>query len=278
LILRDSNISIYYSQGLRKSIVNPAPMKEPHPNGYKIGPMEEKGGKLEGSATLFMVYTGRPYFSADESKFEILKEKGSYAIDKIEKSKSMEISEKEKALVMREEGDVKGKEIVKLDELPEFAAPQGASPDKKFTIGRDAFGPIAMDPESKKLALSTTGTNPTLLLMDVEKKQITPLDLYFDNQVQSVSWSQDGKYLSVEMSGRSGTGFLYIYDAEKESLVDDPMKDALKASKFTISNAYWISGSELVFNASGIGKLGSGDEKKAGSYKFDVKNLNLSKF
>jgi len=278
LILRDSKIKNYYSLNMAQGASNLPPLLNPHPNGYKIDSVEEKEGKLQGKIKLFTVYTGEPYFSSDESSVTVIKEKETYVIDKIEKSKTTEVSEKEKALYMREEGDVKGKEIIKLDELPRFATPQGGSPDLKYNVGRDRFGPLALDIEGSKLAISTVGVNPSIMILDTKKKQVKPLDLFFDENVQSIAWSQDGKFLAVEMINKGGARFLYIYDVEKEKRVDDPMKEALKSDKYSIDNPHFISENELVFNVSGVAKLTADEQKKAGAYKFDVKNVSITRF
>ena len=76
----------------------------------------------------------------------------------------------------------------------------------------------------------------------------------------------------------AGAGLINIYDVEKEKRIDDPMKDELKSDKFTLNTPYWISENELLFNAVGISKLEPDEQKKTGSYKFDVKNVSLSKF
>jgi len=277
LIVRDQNIDSFYSEGMLKASQNYTPLANPHPNGYKIGALEEKEGKLEGTVQLFSVFTGKPYFSSDESKITVIKEKGSYVIDKIEKKKTTEVNEKDNALILREDGDVQGKEIIKIDELPGFGTPQGARPDQKFTIGRDGFGPVALDPEGKNLALSTRGTYPAVIVLDIEKKQAKPLDLYFEENIQSICWSQDGKYLAVEMANSDGTRFIYIYDSEKGEKIDDPMKDALPQEKFTIDNPFWTSESEIIFNVSGVSNLSPEEQKRTGSYKFDVKNVTLTK-
>jgi len=278
LILRDNKVNIYYSENMKQHTTNTTPMSNPHPNGYTIDNLEDKEGKLEGKLKMFMVYTGEPYYCADETKVSVIKENGVYLIDKLEKSKTTEVSEKDKTLYIREDGDVKGKEIIKIDELPRFGTPQGDSPDKKFNIGQEKFGPIALDPENKNLAISTTGQYPAVMILDTKKKQVKPLDLYFEGNVSSIAWSQDGKFLSVEMSSKEGSKFIRVYDIEKEKLIDDPMKESLKPEKFTINNPYWISEKELVFNVSGVSILTSDEQKKTGSYKFDVKNVSLTKF
>lgn len=278
LVLRDNKINIYYSENMKQHTANYTPMSNPHPNGYTVDKVEEKEGRLEGTLKMFMVYTGEPYYSSDESKITVVKEKGMYLIDKIEKSKITEVSEKDKSLYIREDGDVKGKEIIKIDDLPRFATPQGSSPDKKFNIGRDKFGPVALDPEDKTLALSTTGQHPAIMILEMKKKQVKPLDLYFEGNVISIAWSQDGKFLAVELSGKENSRFIRVYDIEKEKLIDDPIKESLKPERFSINNPYWISEKELVFNVSGVSTLTPGEQKKAGAYKLDVKNVNLTKF
>jgi WD40 repeat protein len=279
LILKDaSGIPLFYSQNLKVSSGNFKFVDNPHPNGFKIDTLEDKEGKLEGKVVLLSVSTGQPYFSSDESKFTIIKEKGSYVIDKIEPSKFSEVTEKDKVLFMNDDGDVKGKEILKLDEVPRYATPQGGAMGQKFSIGRDGFGPIAGDAEGKKLAVSTTGQYPTLMVTDIKEKQVKPLDLFFDESIQSIAWSQDGKHLAVEMANPSGARYIYVYDAEKGSKIDDPMKNVLKPAKYSVNTPYWISGNELVFNVTGVSTLAPDEQKNTGTYKFDVKNTSLTKF
>lgn len=279
VILKDnSGMRMLYSQNFMAHSGSFAFADNPHPSGFKVGTLEDKEGKLEGKATLLSVTTGEPYFSSDESRVTVVKEKGTYVIDKIEPSKSMEISEKDKTLFMKEEGDVEGKEMLKLDEVPQYATPQGGAPGQKYSIGRDGFGPISGDVEGKKLAISTKGKYPAIMTMDLKEKKLKPVDLFFDESVQSLLWSQDGKYLAAEMSNPSGSRYLYIYDAEKGSKIDDPMKNMLKPEKYTINTPYWISENELVFNVSGVSSLTPDEQKNTGSYKFDVKNTSLTKF
>jgi hypothetical protein len=279
LILRDENkIKSFYSTNLRQQSGTFSPTENPHPNGYMVESFDDKDGKLEGKARIFSIITGSPYFSSDESTITIVKEKGTYVIDKIEKSKSVEVTEKDKTLTMKEGGDVKGKEIVKLDELTQFAVPQGSTPNQKLPVGRDKFGPIALDTEGKKLAFAAIGTNPTLMIADIEGKKASPLDLYTEGSVLSIAWSQDGKTLVVEMSGRGGGRFLNIYDVEKGKKINDPMKAAFSSDIYNISMPYWIADNELVFNVSGVSRLNPDQQKQTGSYKFDVKNLSLTKF
>lgn len=278
LILRDTNkIKSFYSSGLKQSCGNFTPSTEPHPVGYKLDNLDEKEGKLEGKAKIFSVIDNVPYFSADESSITVVKEKGSYLIDKIEKSKSTEVIEKDKALFMKQGEDIKGREIVKLDDLPRFAAPQGSTPDIKYSIGRDNFGPIALDPDGKVLALSTVGTYPSLMTMDEEGKKFKSLDLYTEGKVRSLIWSSDGKSIAALMSGRGGN-FLNIYDIEKGKRIDDPMRSAFKSDVYSIQNPYWISEGALVFNVMGVSKLTPDQQKQVGSYKFDIKNNSLTKY
>lgn len=279
LLLRDYNrVKLFYSENLRQHTADFSPEAEPHPNGYKVDKLEEKEGKLEGKAKMSLVSTGTPYCSIDEVKYTISRERDSYVIEKIEKSESTEGYEKEKTLFLRQGGDIKGKEIIKIDELPQYAIPQGGSPDQKFPISRDGFGPIALDGESKKLCISTQGKNPAILILDIEKKQAKPIDLYFGGSIQSISWSQDGTYIAVEQMTSSGLKILSIYDTQKEKKIDDPLKEVLKPERFNINTPYWTSDNELVFNAAGRTQLSNEEKKKAGSYKFDVKNMSLSKF
>lgn len=279
LILRDNEkINTFYSEKLKQQAGSFTPTSDSHPNGFKIDTVEEKEGKLEGKATLLSVYTGKPYFSSDESKYTIIKEKGTYVIDKIEKSKSSEIVEKEKALFLKEKGDVKGKEIIKIDQLAGYMVPQGATPDRKYTIGTDGFGPIAGDVEGKKFAVSTVGTYPAVMIFDSKGKKVNDLDLYFQNTVQSLSWSQDGSYIMVEVTNPAGSRSVYIYDAEKGKKVDDSMKNIMKPDKYSINTPYWISENELVFNVSAMPGLTPDEEKNLGSYKFDAKNETLTRY
>jgi hypothetical protein len=109
LVLRDnSGISMFYSQNFKAHSGSFSFAENPHPNGFKVDNLEDKEGKLEGKATILSIFTGMPYFSSDESKFTIIKEKGAYVIDKIESSKTTEIVEKDKALYIKE---VMGKRI-----------------------------------------------------------------------------------------------------------------------------------------------------------------------
>lgn len=279
LVLRDSNgIKLFYSENLKQSSGNFIFAENPHPNGFMIDAMEEKEGKLEGKVTLLSVTTGKPYFSLDESTITIIKEKGTYVIDKIEQSKSSEVTEKDKALFMKEEGDVKGKEILKIDEVPEFTTPQGGTPGQKFSIGREGFGPIAGDSKGEKLALSTKGKYPALMTMEAKEKKVKPIDLYFEETVESIAWSQDGKFLAAEMLSKTGSKLIYVYDVEKGEKVDDPMKNVLKPAKYSVNTPYWISDNELVFNVSGLPGASPDEQKNVGSYKFDVKNTSLTKF
>lgn len=278
LVLRDNRIKNYYSESMKQNTADYTPAQDPHPNGYMMDKIEEKEGKLEGKVKIFTVFTGEPYFSSDENNITIIKEKGSYVIDKIEKSKTTEIVEYDKVLFMKEDGDVKGKEVVRLDDLPRFAMPQGASPDQKFRVGRERFGPVALAPEDKKLAVTTIGENPSLMVVDAEKKQVKPLDLFFEGNAQSIMWSQDGKFIVVEMANKTGAKYLYIYDVEKEKRIDDPMKNVMKPDKYSINNSYWTSDNQLIFNVAGVSNLTADEQKKTGAYKLDVKNVSLSKF
>lgn len=279
LILRDNDkINTYYSEKLKQEAGNFAPKPDPHPNGFKVDSVEEKEGKLQGKATLLSVYTGQPYFSSDENIYTIIKEKSGYVIDKIEQSKSTEIVEKDKLLFLKEGGDVKGKEIIKIDDFNGYMVPQGATPDRKYTIGRDGFGPIAGDAKGKKLAISTLGTYPVIMTLEIEGKKLNPIDLFFKNTVQSLSWSHDGTYIMAEVSNPEGSRSIYIYDAEKGKRLDDSMKDIMKPDKYTINTPYWISDNELVFNVSGMPNLSPDEEKMIGSYKFDAKNISLTQY
>lgn len=279
LIIRDSaRISSFYSESLKQQAVNFSTQPNPHPNGFTIDSVEEKEGKLQAKVKLLSVYTAEPYFSSDSSSFTIIKEKGSYVIDKIEQEKTTEIVQKENALFMKEGGDVKGKEIIKLAELPGYAVPQGATPDQKYPVGKDRFGPIAGDAEGKKLAVTTVGKYASLMVLEVKDKKVKPLDLYFDVSAQSIAWSQDGNFLAVEVLNAAGTKSVYIYDIEKGKRLDDPVKSIVKPGKYSVDTPYWISENELVFNVSAVQNLTPDEMKTAGSYKLDAKSLSLTKY
>lgn len=279
LVLRDTGkMSSFYSESLKQQTVNFSSQPDPHPNGFILDTVNEKEGKLEAKAKLLSVYTGQPYFSSDENAYTIIKEKGSYVIDKIEGGKGTEIVEKDGALFMKEGGDVKGKEIVKLNELPGYMTPQGAAPDQKYSVGRDRFGPIAGDGEGKKIAMTTIGTYPSLMVMDIKEKKVKPLDLFFNLTVLSMSWSQDGSYIAVEVSNSKGLKSLFVYDAEKGKRIDDPVENIANPEKYSINTPYWISDSELVFNVTAAAGLTADEQKAAGSYKMDAKNLSLTKY
>lgn len=284
LIMRDNvKIKSLYSKSLVGSTVEFTSKPNPHPIGYKIEKPEERGESFEGKITMFSVFTGQPYFSSDETKCTIIKEKGKYVIDKIQGVKFSEINESNNTLFIKEGGDIEGERIVKINELPIFGVPQGATPDKKFSISHERFGPIALDSEGKKLAVSTTGastagTYPAIMIINIEDKNIKILDVYMNETVSEIHWNKDGKLLSVLMSDSRGTNYLYIYDMEKGKKVDDAIKDALNKNKYSVETPYWDSKDELVFNVSGVGSLTPDEKKKIGSYKFDVKNMNLIKY
>lgn len=278
LVLRDQEgAKNFYSTKLKGSIVNIEPAKEPHPNGYRMDAMEDSEGKIEGKVTVYSVSTGSPYFASDENTVTVVKEKGSYVIDGIEKSKSTEVIEKDRSLFMKKEGEISGKEIIKLDDLPKFGSPQGGTAGQRFAVGHDGFGPIALDGEGKKLALASYGTYPSLIVVDIEGKKATVLDLFFEGTPLALNWSGDGKFLSLLMSGANGNGFINIYDAEGDKKIDDPVKDTFDSGKYSINTPYWDDENRLLFNVSGTAGAPGEGKKQDGAYRLDPEKLSLTK-
>lgn len=274
LILKDENkTKLLYSSNLKKNMQNYKTSAEPHVSGYKIENIEQKENKFEVKAIIFSIESNKPYFNADESKYTIIKENDSYVIDKIENSKYIEVLQQEKILFMKEEGDTKGIELIKTDEIPAFAVPQGATPDIKLNIGRDNFGVIALDPEMKKLAITTVGNFPALLVLDIKEKKAKPIDVFTDSSIRAVAFSPDGVYAAVELKNNKNISYLYFYNIQEVKRVQTNINDVINVDKYSIDTYYWISDSEIVLSIAPI----ADSKKYQGAYKLDLKNMSLAK-
>lgn len=287
---------------------------EPHIAGYKLEEGEQKKEKVEMKVRIYSAYTSSPYFSEDTFKYTLILEDGRLLIEKVEKDKSIELFAMGNVLIKKEGEKVEGQKIISLDELPYFSTPIGGG-EKKFTVSKDGFGPCAGSSGVKKVVVTTKGKNSLVAILEeedseevsnnegegnetqgeeskqgggqenkqtppesMEKKakfKITSVDLYFNNKIEVVNFSPDGKSFLVIHTPPDGMGRISIYKTPKGEIVKTPIESQFKPGRFSIKSAYYISPEEIVFTVE-PGKDTTLEEKMLkGEWTLDIKKEKL---
>jgi hypothetical protein len=171
VIKRDNGaMKSFYSTEIKSQMKNIPTNPNPHPVGYKIEEGENKEKNAEFRAHIYNANSGEPYYSDDVFKYTITMESGKMVINKIEKENTTEIFEKGKALYKREGDKAKGELAVALQDLPYYVVPKGAqTPEQKFPVPRKAFGPCAISPDGKSMAITSVGEQTLLAIVKQEQ-------------------------------------------------------------------------------------------------------------
>ncbi|EYE88500.1 hypothetical protein Q428_07430 [Fervidicella metallireducens AeB] len=168
----------FYSKNLKSQIREVKLEDNPHPIGYKIVEDdendEEEGSSQEGAIVvkvhIYNSYNGVPYFSDETYKYTLIKEDGEIVIDKVQEDKSIVIDGKDKSIVKRDSYKVKGEEIIKIGDLPEFITPKkGSLPEQKFKVPKNQFGPCALSSDGKKILITSISENSFIGMAEMEE-------------------------------------------------------------------------------------------------------------
>lgn len=315
LLKKDETAIKSFLSSMAKSSIKPdiPAALEPHIVAYKIEEGEQKKEKAEMKVKIYSAYTSSPYFSEDTFKYTLILEDGKLLIDKIEKDKSIELFAKGDMLYKKEGQKIEGQKIISLDELPYFSIPIGGG-EKKFTVSKDGFGPCAGSSGAKKVVVTTKGKNSLIAVLEEEesedvsnsgggdggqgeeskqgggqenketppkameekaKVKITPVDLYFNNKIDVVILSPDGKLFLVEHTPPDRMGRISIYKTSKGEMVKTPIENQFKPGRFSLKSAYFISPEEIVFTVE-PGKDTTREEKMLkGEWTLDIKQEKL---
>lgn len=306
----------FYSKNLKSQIREVKLEDNPHPVGYKIvedDESDEEGGSQQEGAIVVKVhiynaYNGAPYFSDETFKYTLIKEEGEIVIDKVQEDKSIVIDGKEKSIVKRDSYKVKGEEIIKIGDLPEFVTPKkGSLPEQKFQVPKKQFGPCALSSDGKKILITSVSENSFIGMAEMEDSSeafalaegssqgqeqggqagqnqeqqtqgqeekkptviIKPIDLYFKSKIQLVSFSPDNKKFLVENIQDSGKHRIILYTMEGE-ILNTIIDKQFRADVFSLSGCYFVSPAKIIFKVT-PDKNGTDEEQKLkGIWEFDI--------
>lgn len=195
----------FYSEKMKQNLHDVQTPLEPHPVGFKIEEGEGKSDKAEFKAHIYNTITAKTYYSDDTFKYTVIMESGKMVIDKIEKEKVIEVYEKNKNLYKREGDKAQGEPLISVDYMPQFAVPKGASsPEQKFAVPRDKFGPCAISPDGKNIAVTSMGVHTFLGIVSAEEsKQTMTTKEGSEGKAGGKSGSDQG---SIQSSGEGSKG------------------------------------------------------------------------
>lgn len=158
----------FYSPELKDKIRDIPVQSNPHPVGFKLGEGESKEKNVEFKVHIYNAFTGSPYYSDDSLKYTVTMNNGKMYIDKIEKDKTtVEVYSKGGTLYKKEGDKVIGDYIVSLQDLPDYGIPRyTSSPEQKFPIPKQSFGPCAISPDGKSIVITSTEKHSFLALVE----------------------------------------------------------------------------------------------------------------
>lgn len=157
----------FYSSALKEKIRDIPSEQGPHPVGYKLEEGENKEKDVEFKVHIYNATTGSPYYSDDSLKYTVTMENGKMQINKIEKDKTtIEVFAKGKTLYKKEGDKVIGDYVISLTDLPDYGIPRyTSSPEQKFPIPKQAFGPTAISPDGKSIVITSMEKHSFLALV-----------------------------------------------------------------------------------------------------------------
>ncbi|AVX31675.1 hypothetical protein CTH_2111 [Carboxydocella thermautotrophica] len=221
----------------------------PHWVGYQIGAVdtEQKTVTVRWQET----YSDRSYTRVYQSRLKLKKEEGQWRVDGIEDlTPDWLVTARDIALVLQQKGG-QARTLLSLEQLPNVASPLGAEPGTEFGVGREGFGPLALRPDGKELALSTRGLHAFIALLPTEaaaRPALKPLDLYFEGGVAALAWSPEGKYLAANLDTPAGTRRLVIYEPGVKKVLKTPFDEQFPWTNYDLNFLYWLpTGPELYF-------------------------------
>ncbi|QCX33730.1 hypothetical protein FDN13_08460 [Caloramator sp. E03] len=154
----------FYADDLKGQIKDVPVIANSRPVSYKMESGDsEEGSSNEGKTVNFKVHiynSGQdmPYFSDDLYNYTVGLQEGKMVITKIEKEKSTEIYEKDKALYKREGDKIKGEKVLSLADMQEYISLSNTLyPGQKIPLPKDSFGPCGISPDGKSILITTKG-------------------------------------------------------------------------------------------------------------------------
>lgn len=308
-----SAVKSFYTVKLKESLKDVPLEKEPHAVGYKIEKGEMKEKKIEYTAHIYNAYSYRPYFSDDMFKYTIVLEDGNMKIESISKEKSVEIYEKNGAVIKK---DDKGKEesLLGLSDLPEFITSEESNLlEQKFEVPKGKLGPLAMSPDGKTYIITSMDKNTFICTVKKEeekqtfteggaedkqkpggggkkkgtekekpeeegkKKTITikPVDFYFECKVNIICFSNLGKFFAVEYVPKSSINHIFIYDSNGKK-VKTEIENRFPVDKFYITSPVFTSNEEICFSLKAIESATDEEKKLNGEWVYNLKTKKLS--
>ncbi len=175
-------------------------------------------GPVTGGRAVAVVYTetqpGQPFSRVTEETVTVGYVSGSFKIVDLAADLGRRVSTAHQAGVITTEGPAKTpSRTIRLADLPNQFGPQGGEPDNRFGIGKDGFGPLALSPDFRQLAITTRGTHAFLAVYRLAEGSLTGIDLYYGGGVsRDLYWSPDSRYLAVPIDTAAGTTRTDVYD------------------------------------------------------------------
>lgn len=192
----------------------PGTTSNPRLTGFALG---DRGPTANGRAVAAIyseTHTGESYARATEETVTIGYVLGALKVIDLAADPGRRVTVVHKAGVITTQGPANApSRTIRLTDLPNDFVPQGGGPESRFGVGQSAFGPLALSPDFRQLALTTRGTHAFLAVYRLAEGNLAGVDLYYGGGVsRDLHWSPDSRYLSVPVDTAAGTSRTDVYD------------------------------------------------------------------
>lgn len=177
--------------------------------------------------------------------------------------------------VRREKGETTEVNLYRLAEFPPRLTPLGGTTE--LEAGRAGYTTVILNPENRRVAFGTTGTNGALAVLKwtgetPEPEQVTlePLDLYYGQHVILQAFSPDSRYLAVEIRSTAGTDRVEVYQVDEKNRLNFHLDQAFPVDEYNVSFRQWEPDSKAFLIRVSAGVETTGAEEKMGTWRINV--------
>ncbi len=177
--------------------------------------------------------------------------------------------------VSREKGEENEEMLFNLQAFPARLASLGGSTE--LETGRAGYTTLVLNPEGRRVAFGTTGTNGALGILswtgetpDPDQVQLTPVDVYYGEHTNLLSFSPDSRYLAVEIRSTAGTDRVEVYQVGEKNKLNFQLDQAFPAGQYNVSFRQWEPDSKALLLRVSAGVQPTGDEERMGTWRLNI--------
>ncbi len=262
--------------GLRLSLA----MSNPQPTGYVLSSPQTGVGDISFEVRTHLAYTREPWARFIDEDFTLARKNGTFKIVAAELLGGSEFIQEDGTLYeVRHTATASGSQrmLIPITALPETFIPPFNRQDPAAKVGREGFGPLAVSPDTKKLAFITRGTNGLLAMVEMESGTITPINLYPMGTGNRVLWTATSRFLAAEVTTGPGVRQITFYETSSGQPVRLGLSNRFPQPDYQLSLVRsQPSGDRIVFEVE-AGDKKKADPEKIGLWEADLKNKQVKK-